>query len=159
MCGVGSEDGDGIAGREGVNGRLVRIGVFGVVGRVRFERCVQVVVGQCDVLVKVLPCRISSLGGMSWRDMLQLTDCWVFRPIDTGHRQVAHLASPPKVEQGQAHDANFLIRTRRSTADKAGGVLAGTDLDRCQPAHVNGIDFSELTINTLRAAIVTAIGG
>lgn len=91
--------------------------------------------------------------------MLQLTDCWVFRPIDAHHRQFAHLASPPKVEQGQAHNANFLIRTRRSTAHKAGGVLAGPDLGRRQPAHINGINFSELTINTLRAAIVTALGG
>lgn len=91
--------------------------------------------------------------------MLQLTNCWVFRPIDTHHREVAHLASPPKVEQGQAHDAHFLIRTRRTTADEASGVLAGPDLDGCQPARINSIEFSELTINTLRAAIVTVIGG
>lgn len=46
MSGVGSEDSDGIAGLQRVNGGLVRVRVLDIVRRERLERGVKVVVDE-----------------------------------------------------------------------------------------------------------------
>jgi hypothetical protein len=55
MCRVGSEDCDGIAGLEGVDGRLVCIGILLIVGGERVERGVEAVVDLGNVLLQMLP--------------------------------------------------------------------------------------------------------
>lgn len=52
--GIRGEDGDGIAGGEGIDGRLVRFWINGLIVRERVEGGVQVVVSLGDVLVKML---------------------------------------------------------------------------------------------------------
>jgi hypothetical protein len=51
---VWSEDGDGVAGLETVNGGLVGIGIYGVVVGEGVEGGVEVVVDLADVLMKML---------------------------------------------------------------------------------------------------------
>lgn len=58
---IGGEDGDGVARRKLVNGRLVRIGISLVIGRERLEGGIEVVVRFGDVLLQVLACCPSSI--------------------------------------------------------------------------------------------------
>lgn len=57
-----------------------------------------------------------------------LTDGWVLGPVDADHAQLPDLPSPAKVEHGQGNNSNLLIGTGGTPTDKAGGILAGTDL-------------------------------
>ena len=47
---VRGKDRDCVAGGEAIDGGLVGIWVFGVVWRVRVERCIEAIVDFCDVL-------------------------------------------------------------------------------------------------------------
>lgn len=57
------------------------------------------------------------------------TDCGKLGAIDADHAQLADLASSSQVEESEANNAHLLVRARHATADKASGVLAGTDLN------------------------------
>jgi hypothetical protein len=45
------------------------------------------------------------------------------------HAQIADFAATAQIEHGQADDTDLLVRTRCTTTDEAGGVLAGANLD------------------------------
>lgn len=92
-----------------------------------------------------------------------LTDSRVFRAINTNHPELAHLASPPEVEQSQTHNSDLLVRPGSPTTDKAGGVLASPDLiipivrrDQTSPELPLGLEH---TINTLRGCMVAVDPG
>jgi hypothetical protein len=57
-----------------------------------------------------------------------LTDGREFGAVDADHAEIADFASPSEIEQRQANNTNFLVRARGTTADEAGGVLAGANL-------------------------------
>ena len=58
-----------------------------------------------------------------------LTDSGELCAIDTSHAQVAYFAALAKVKESEADDSNLLIRGGSTSANEAGGVLAGTDLN------------------------------
>lgn len=57
------------------------------------------------------------------------TDSGKLGAIDANHAQLADFASSSQVEEGEANNAHLLVGSRGATANEAGGVLAGTDLD------------------------------
>ena len=57
-----------------------------------------------------------------------LTDRRELGAVHADHAQVADLAPAAEVEERETHDADLLVGSRGASADKSGGVLAGTDL-------------------------------
>lgn len=57
------------------------------------------------------------------------TDCGKLGAIDADHAQLADFASSSQVEEGEADNAHLLVGSGGATANEAGGILAGTDLD------------------------------
>ena len=96
---IWSEDRDGVAGGEGVDGCLVGFWVALVVGWVRVKGRVEAVVRLRDVFIKVLAwrgCQCAVLG-----DNLKnktLTDCGKLVARRAHHAQLAYLASASQVE-------------------------------------------------------------
>lgn len=125
--GIRCEDGDGVAGLELVDGGLVGVGVDLVVCRERVEGGVEVVVDLGDVFVEMFAYDLE-LDGYTQEIQRVLTDCGKLCAIYANHAQLANLASSSQVKEGEANDAHLFVGARHSTADKASGVLAGTDL-------------------------------
>ena len=57
-----------------------------------------------------------------------LTDCRELVARRANHAQLAHLASPPQIEQCQSHNADLLVGARCTTPDEAGGVFTSANL-------------------------------
>lgn len=75
------------------------------------------------------------------------TDGGELGAVDANHAQVANLSTSPEVEEGKPDDADLLVRDGGTTANEAGGVLAGTNLEYVR----RGFEWRAwtLTINTL----------
>lgn len=71
---------------------------------------------------------VSSLVRNAFNELVR-TDCGKLGAIDANHAQLADFASSSQVEEGEANNAHLLVGSRGATANEAGGVLAGTDLD------------------------------
>jgi hypothetical protein len=61
--------------------------------------------------------------------MAQLTDCGEFPTRHTHHGEVTNLSSSSQIEQCQADYTHFLVGFGGPTTNKAGGVLAGPNLE------------------------------
>lgn len=126
---VGSEDGNGIAGGEGIDGALVGFGVALVVFGKAVEGSVETIVDVGDILGQMLA---------NGRE---------FVSRGAHHRQSAYETSSTEVEQRQADDADLLVTARLSAADEARGVLAGADHADIQRGHLDRPDVDELVVD------------
>lgn len=114
---VRREDGDGIAGTEGIDGSLVGLGVsLIVIGKAR-EAGVEAIVGLRDVLLEML------------------LDRWEFVAGCAYHAQLSNFSSPSQVEERESDNSNFLVAAARSTTDESGGVFARSDHTYIERRH------------------------
>lgn len=58
----------------------------------------------------------------------ELTDRRELGAVHADHAQAADLAPAAEIEEREAHDADLLVGSRGTSADKSGGVLTGTNL-------------------------------
>lgn len=93
----------------------------------------------------------SGAGSLATTDM-GLTDCWELGAIYADHAQFADFSSPAEVEHRQPYHADLLIRSRGTTSDKTGGVLAGTDLDSV-------VTLAEFIIGVQRWRTINTLSG
>lgn len=68
---------------------------------------------------------------------------WELSTRCADHAELSDFASSSQIEESQAYHADFLVRTRRSACDEAGGVLACSHLRRCQLER--GVRLGSLT--------------
>jgi hypothetical protein len=127
VSGVWGEDCDGIAGGEGVNGGLVSIWVTSVVRRERLKRRVEPIVGVGDVLLQMLPLKLSARGLYPVSPGC-LTNRREFVSRDADHAQFANLATSAQVEHCQANNTDFLVGAGSLAINEAGGILSSPNL-------------------------------
>lgn len=86
-----------------------------------------------------------------WREH---TNCREFLARHSNHRELSYFASTAQIEEGQAHNTDFLVRCRGTASNETGGVLAGTNLSNPSQNLYNLQLGHILTIKTSGGAIL-----